>query len=144
MQYNIKRIARKEKITTRLSFDPTTNSQNKLFMKCIADSEENFHPDFRVKGLNCRKCSSLMLKQNDFKIHNVFIASLGHHVVYRNILWPKEVGGGQRLEIKKGKGIDLRGEGALHIVHYDVQPSHSPLPSPSHQLSAQGEGGHDI
>ena len=30
------------------------------------------------------------------------------------------------------------------MVHYDVQPSHSPLPSPSHQLSAQGEGGHDI
>lgn len=96
MQYNIKRIARKEKITTRLSFDPTTNSQNKLFMKCIADSEENFHPDFRVKGLNCRKCSSLMLKQNDFEIHNVFIASLGHHVVYRNILWPKKVEEGQR------------------------------------------------
>lgn len=96
MQYNIKRIARKEKITTRLSFDPTTNSQNKLFMKCIADSEENFHPGFRVKGLNCRKCSSLMLKQNDFKIHSVFIASLEHHVVYRNILWPKKEGGGQR------------------------------------------------
>lgn len=96
MQYNIKRIARKEKITTRLSFDSTTNSQNKLLMKCIADSEENFHPDFRVKGFNCRKCSSLMLKQNDFEIHNAFIASLGHHFVYRNILWPKEVGGGQR------------------------------------------------
>lgn len=96
MQYNIKRIARKEKITTRLSFDPTTNSQNKLFMKCIADSEENFHPDFRVKGLNCRKCSSLMLKQNDFEIHNVFIASLGHHVVYRNIPCPKKVEEGQR------------------------------------------------
>lgn len=53
--------------------------------------------------------------------------------------------------MKKGRGIDLRregeegrGEGALHMVHCDVQPSHSPLPSPSHQLSAQGEGGHDI
>ena len=34
------RIARKEKITTRLSLDPTKNSQNKLFMKCKADSGE--------------------------------------------------------------------------------------------------------